>query len=92
MDLSAKARTSHEKADLSAKARFKHVGEGGYHEIHVATIERLTLPAQYYTDPAWFEAEMERIFAGMWICAGRHEDIAFHQVSTRILDAFGRDL
>jgi Rieske 2Fe-2S family protein len=42
----------------------------------VATSERLTLPARYYSDRAWFDAEMDRIFAGMWICAGRREDVA----------------
>ena len=30
-----------------------------------------TLPAHYYTDHAWFDAEMDRIFARMWINAGR---------------------
>jgi glycine betaine catabolism A len=33
--------------------------------------ERQTLPSRYYTDPAWFDAEMERIFASMWIHVGR---------------------
>lgn len=42
----------------------------------MSTIERLTLPARYYSDRAWFDAEMDRIFAGMWICAGRLEDVA----------------
>jgi Rieske 2Fe-2S family protein len=37
---------------------------------------RHTLPARYYTDPAWFDAEMEQIFAGMWIHAARLEQLA----------------
>jgi glycine betaine catabolism A len=35
-----------------------------------------TLPAHYYTDSAWFAAEMDRIFAGMWIAAGRLEQVS----------------
>jgi phenylpropionate dioxygenase-like ring-hydroxylating dioxygenase large terminal subunit len=38
-------------------------------------IERSTLPARYYTDPDWFRAEMERVFASMWIAAGRVEEV-----------------
>ena len=40
------------------------------------TIERRTLPARCYTDPAWFAAEMDRIFAGMWINVGRLDQVA----------------
>jgi glycine betaine catabolism A len=32
---------------------------------------RRTLPARYYTDQSWFDAEMDRIFAGMWIHGAR---------------------
>jgi Rieske 2Fe-2S family protein len=35
-----------------------------------------TLPARAYTDAEWFEAEMDRIFAGMWIAAGRADDLS----------------
>jgi Rieske 2Fe-2S family protein len=41
-------------------------------------VERHTLPAQVYTDHAWFDAEMDRVFAGMWIAAGRVADVAAH--------------
>lgn len=34
-----------------------------------------TLPAEYYTDPAIFSAELERFYFGRWICAGRVEQI-----------------
>jgi Rieske 2Fe-2S family protein len=37
---------------------------------------RKTLPASYYTDPAWFDAELEGIFAAMWINVCRLDDIA----------------
>jgi glycine betaine catabolism A len=37
--------------------------------------DRLTLPSRYYTDPAWFDAEMERIFGSMWIHAGRVDHV-----------------
>ena len=37
---------------------------------------RQTLPARHYTDPSWFDAEMEHIFASMWIHAGRLEGCA----------------
>jgi glycine betaine catabolism A len=35
-----------------------------------------TLPGRYYTDPALFAAEQERLFAGGWACVGREEDVA----------------
>ena len=35
-----------------------------------------TLPARYYTDPAHFQLEMERIHFDMWLCAGRTEQVA----------------
>jgi phenylpropionate dioxygenase-like ring-hydroxylating dioxygenase large terminal subunit len=34
-----------------------------------------TLPSRYYTDPAVFEGEKERIFARSWLCAGRLEQL-----------------
>jgi Rieske 2Fe-2S family protein len=37
---------------------------------------RSTLPARAYTDREWFGREMEHIYAGMWIAAGRAADIA----------------
>src|SRR5882724_6791578 len=36
----------------------------------------MTLPAQYYTDPAIFHSELERLYFGRWICVGRTERIA----------------
>jgi len=35
----------------------------------------LTLPAKYYVEVDYFTREMERLFGGMWICAGRTEQI-----------------
>ena len=37
--------------------------------------EALSLPAGYYTDAAHYRAELERFFFGMWIHAGRAEEI-----------------
>ena len=34
-----------------------------------------TLPAAFYVDRAYFEREMERLFARMWVCAGREEQV-----------------
>ena len=34
-----------------------------------------TLPAAYYTDAAYFRREMERLFARMWVYAGRVEEV-----------------
>jgi Rieske 2Fe-2S family protein len=34
-----------------------------------------TLPAEYYVDPAYFRREMDALFAKMWICAGRAEEV-----------------
>jgi Rieske 2Fe-2S family protein len=34
-----------------------------------------TLPAEYYVDRAYFDREMERLFARMWIYAGREEEV-----------------
>src|SRR5688572_24586478 len=39
-------------------------------------VSRRTLPARVYTDADWFSAEMDRIFATMWIAVGRVDDIA----------------
>ncbi|HEX8030017.1 MAG TPA: aromatic ring-hydroxylating dioxygenase subunit alpha [Vicinamibacterales bacterium] len=36
---------------------------------------RSTLPARAYTDPSWFTVEMDRIFAGMWLAAGRADQL-----------------
>ncbi len=38
-------------------------------------MQRTTLPARAYTDSDWFEAEMEHIFASMWLAAGRTDDL-----------------
>ncbi len=35
-----------------------------------------TLPASFYTDPAYFERELDALFRSMWICAGRAEEVA----------------
>jgi glycine betaine catabolism A len=35
-----------------------------------------TLPARYYVDPACFQREMDQLFARMWVCAGRTEQVA----------------
>jgi Rieske 2Fe-2S family protein len=37
---------------------------------------RTTLPGQFYTDPAWLAREMERVFARMWLAAGRADQLA----------------
>jgi glycine betaine catabolism A len=39
------------------------------------TTFRHTLPAKYYADPAWYDAEMERIFGGMWIAVCRSDAV-----------------
>ena len=38
------------------------------------TVER-TLPGHYYTDPATFQRELERIWFDTWLCAGRVEQL-----------------
>lgn len=38
--------------------------------------EATTLPGWFYTDPAVFQAEVERIFSRMWLCVGREEDLS----------------
>jgi glycine betaine catabolism A len=40
------------------------------------TTQQKTLPARYYTDSEVFRQEMEDFFCGMWVCAGRDEQIA----------------
>ncbi len=37
--------------------------------------EATTLPARFYTDPAIYQAELERIFGTMWLCVAREEDL-----------------
>src|SRR6516165_9343623 len=34
-----------------------------------------TLPGRYYTDPEIFRREMQTFFYGMWVCAGRSEQL-----------------
>lgn len=41
----------------------------------LAISEATTLPQRYYTDPAWFQREMEAIHFDMWLCAGRTSQI-----------------
>jgi len=41
----------------------------------LAMSEALTLSQSYYTDPAWFQREMEAIHFDMWLCAGRAAQI-----------------
>ena len=35
-----------------------------------------TLPAPFYTDETYFQREMDRLFARMWVCVGRTEQVA----------------
>ncbi len=42
----------------------------------VAASEAMTLPQRYYTDPEWFQREMEAIHFDMWLCAGRTSQIS----------------
>src|SRR5262249_58281040 len=37
--------------------------------------QQMTLPARYYSDPEIFRQELERFFCGMWVCAGREEQV-----------------
>ena len=50
-----------------------------YHETAMSStsprIARTTLPGRAYTEPQWFEAEMERVFAQMWLAAGRAAEL-----------------
>ena len=41
----------------------------------LAVSDAMTLPQRYYTDPAWFQREMEAIYFDMWLCAGRTSQI-----------------
>ena len=41
----------------------------------LAASDAMTLPQRYYTDPAWFQREMEAIHFDMWLCAGRTRSI-----------------
>src|SRR5437867_13228220 len=44
--------------------------------IRLPLEEATTLPARYYHDPAILEAELHTMFARMWLCVGREEDVA----------------
>jgi glycine betaine catabolism A len=39
------------------------------------TLEAMSLPARYYTDPDYYRAELEWFFFGMWFHAGRATEI-----------------
>jgi Rieske 2Fe-2S family protein len=41
----------------------------------LAVSDATTLPQRYYTDPAWFQREMEGIHFDMWLCAGRAQQV-----------------
>jgi Rieske 2Fe-2S family protein len=41
----------------------------------VMPVAARTLPAPYYVDRQHFEREMDRLFARMWVCAGRVEQV-----------------
>ena len=63
-----------------ANAVFASVCEGWlYHETAMSTtssrIERRTLPAAAYTDATWFRTELDRVFARMWLAAGRDMEL-----------------
>jgi Rieske 2Fe-2S family protein len=51
----------------------------------------LTLPAPYYVDRACFDREMERLFARMWICAGRVEQVE-REGSFFVRELLGEDI
>jgi Rieske 2Fe-2S family protein len=38
--------------------------------------EATTLPGRFYHDPAIHQEELRQIFASMWLCVGREEDLA----------------
>jgi Rieske 2Fe-2S family protein len=38
-------------------------------------LQKTTLPARAYTDPSWFSLEMDRVFATMWLAAGRVDQL-----------------
>jgi Rieske 2Fe-2S family protein len=42
----------------------------------VMPVTARTLPAEYYVDRKFFDVEMERLFARMWVCAGRTEQVS----------------
>jgi glycine betaine catabolism A len=42
----------------------------------IMSSQQMTLPARYYTDAGVFGKEMETFFCGMWISAGREEQVA----------------
>ena len=42
----------------------------------VALASAHTLPGRYFTDPAIFAEELEKIFSSRWLCAGREDQIA----------------
>jgi Rieske 2Fe-2S family protein len=51
--------------------------------------EALSLPARYYTDPDCYLSELERFFFGMWICAGRADQLAL--AGDYVLRELGRE-
>ena len=67
------------RADKFGKGHDVSAVEGRlYHETrdeHYSAALRTTLPARAYTDPAWFAVEMDRVFARMWLAAGRADQL-----------------
>jgi len=50
-------------------------------------LSQKTLPAGYYTDPAYFARETERLFTRMWLYAGRADDLPI--VGSYVVRRFG---
>src|SRR5688572_4048531 len=77
----AAAMSGTSNASASRGRTFKERGAGRrlYHESAMGTTAaktlRTTLPARAYTDPAWFQREMEAVFARMWLAAGRDAEL-----------------
>jgi phenylpropionate dioxygenase-like ring-hydroxylating dioxygenase large terminal subunit len=53
----------------------RHAAEAELASVYAPLDEATTLPGRYYHDPAIHAEEMRRIFAEMWLCAGREADI-----------------
>jgi len=54
----------------------RNAAERDLASVYAPLDEATTLPGRYYHDPAIHREELRRIFAEMWLCAGRADDLA----------------
>src|SRR6266850_1333649 len=72
----AQVRAAAERWSVAPEAPGREDLERDLASIRAPLEEATTLPGRFYHDPAIHREELRRIFASMWLCVGREEDLA----------------